>query len=367
MKIKSYFASSAAAAVEQARRELGPEAVILQTRKTGPENRHLGEFEVVVALVPEAGDQASPSEVPESPERLSSELHALRQQLELMRREISRSVTTVPRWSMSSGEAAELFSTLVAEDVDGELAREIADALYARAAGNGGAAGLAVSAAAELERRFRVNPTLGGCAGGPRAVALVGPPGAGKTTTVVKLAMAQGLTARKPVQLLSMDNYRVGGAEQLRSYAAILGVGFQALETVGALAQALEEHRAKDLILIDTPGLGARDMEGEADLVRFFRAHPDIDVHLVLTASMKSADLNRVTERFEVFRPANLLFTRLDETATWGTLFTTAVRTGKPLSFLGTGQQIPEDLEPARKEEILARLVARLTRASLAA
>ena len=86
----------------------------------------------------------------------------------------------------------------------------------------------------------------------------MGPPGAGKTTTLVKLAVHYGLTSRRPVALLSTDTYRVAAAEQLRSYAAILGVAFQVVETVGALAQSLEEHRAKDLILIDTPGSRCR-------------------------------------------------------------------------------------------------------------
>jgi len=159
----------------------------------------------------------------------------------------------------------------------------------------------------------------------------------------------------------------VAGADQLRSFAAILGVGFQALETVGALAQALEEYRGKDLILIDTPGYGTRDMDAAGDLARFFSGRPDVDVHLVLTASMRSADLTRVAGQFDIFRPANLLFTRLDETESVGSLFSLAARSGKPLSFLGTGQQIPEDLEAADKGRLVGSLMARMRRATLAA
>jgi flagellar biosynthesis protein FlhF len=82
---------------------------------------------------------------------------------------------------------------------------------------------------------------------------------------------------------------------------------------------------------------------------------------------MKSADLARVAGQFEIFRPANLLFTRLDETESLGSLFSLAVRSGRPLSFLGTGQQIPEDLEPADKGRLVNALVARLRKATLAA
>src|SRR5208337_4770648 len=100
--------------------------------------------------------------------------------------------------------------------------------------------------AEELTSRFQVQPVLGRGEANPRIVALVGPPGCGKTTTLVKLAVNYGLAARRPVMLLSMDTYRVAAAEQLRSYAAILGVGFQVVETVAALAQNLEENRGKE-------------------------------------------------------------------------------------------------------------------------
>ena len=204
----------------------------------------------------------------------------------------------------------------------------------------------------ELESRFRVDSALGKGAATPRIVALVGPPGAGKTTTLVKLAVTYGLASRRPMVLLSMDTYRVAAAEQLRAFAAILGVGVQVLDTVTALSQAIEEHRGKELIFIDTPGLTADDLENCSGLSHFLATRPDIDTQLVLSASMKSADLSHVVDTFEVFGPHRLLFTRLDETATFGPIFNEAARTGKPLSFFSTGQQIPEDLETARQNRL---------------
>ena len=193
---------------------------------------------------------------------------------------------------------------------------------------------------------------------GPRIVSLIGPPGCGKTTTLVKLAVNYGLAARRPVLLLSIDNYRIAAAEQLRSYAAILGVGFQLVETVPSLAQAIEEHHRKELILIDTPGLSLADTPEYARLSQFLSTREDIDTHLVVSSSMKSADLSRVIDSFEPFGAQRLLFTRLDETGSFGPIFNEAVRTGKPLSFFSNGQRIPEDLEAASKNRLVELLLA---------
>ena len=131
----------------------------------------------------------------------------------------------------------------------------------------------------------------GGPARRAAVVALVGPPGAGKTTTLVKLAARYGLTSRKPAQILSADVFRIAAADQLRSLASILGIGCDVVETPAALAQVLEEHRSKDLVFIDTPGLAQGEMEDGADLARLIASHPEIDTHLVLPASMKPADM----------------------------------------------------------------------------
>src|SRR5258708_36462534 len=163
----------------------------------------------------------------------------------------------------------------------------------------------------EVGRVVAVNAEIGREGSHPRTVALVGPPGSGKTTTLVKLAVQYGVTSRKASQILTLDTQRVGASDQLRSYAAILGVGFQVLETTTALARALEEHNQKDLIFIDTPGLTAKEMEGLKDLADFLATYPGVDTHLVLPASMRTSDLKRIGRQYENFKPAKLFFTRM--------------------------------------------------------
>jgi flagellar biosynthesis protein FlhF len=373
MRIKSYFARTPESALAMARQELGLEAVLVESRKAPPESRHLGDYEVVFAI-----DAPREAAAPPAPsEQLSMELAELKQELEGMRRTLTRTAFAPSNWPGASATLTDAYAILMANDVTSELAREVAQgaesrlpppspkearvALLSRAVQNppaGQKYSIERALVEELESRFQAEPALGRGEARPRVVALVGPPGAGKTTTLVKLAVNYGLASRRPVLLLSLDTYRVAAAEQLRSFAAILGVGVQVLETVTALAQAIEENRGKDLIFIDTPGMTAEDLTGCAGLSQFLATRPEVDTQLVLSASMKSADLHRMVDSFEVFRPQRLLFTRLDETATFGSIFNEAARTGKPLSFFATGQRIPEDLEEASKHRLSELILA---------
>lgn len=359
MRIKSYYSHAIEDAIAAARAELGEEAMLVNSRRSAPESRHLGEVEVVFATdrpagqaedaagLPAAGDPAGPSG--------GAELAALKKELEGMRRALNRTAFAPPAWLSASPNLPEAYAALTAAEVSPELAQQIsqgaesrlAETRALRAAGN-----FQQALIDELESRFSVETGLGRGEARPRIVALVGPPGAGKTTTLVKLAVNYGLAARRPVVLLSMDTYRVAAAEQLRAYAAILGVGFQLLETVTALSQSIEENRGKELIFIDTPGLAAGETEPSPGLARFLATRGDIDTHLVLSCSTKSADLTRMVDGFEIFGPRRLLFTRLDETGSFGPILNEAARTGKALSFFSTGQRIPEDLETASRARV---------------
>jgi len=340
LRIKSYFAATVAAAGEQASRELGPDALLVEQREAPPEAAHLGKYEVVFGLNPGP-----------APDPLRNEMKELRRQMDELRASFQGSqAAPVPH------DAADLHSFLRDREIDDELAAVITRALHKRSGpsrGRTSTAALWDLLPSEMESRFTVDATLPIDQDKAGAVALIGPPGAGKTTTLVKLAINFGMRARRPVQVISMDNVRIGAGEQLRALSAILGVGFQALETARALEQALEEHQHKGLILIDTAGYSAAGMSEAQELAQLLRGHERIDTHLVLPASMKPADMNRTLQRFEIFRPAKLLFTRVDETESYGAMFCASARSGLPISFLASGQSIPEDLEPATKARLM--------------
>ena len=158
------------------------------------------------------------------------------------------------------------------------------------------------AAADEIASRFEVKPEIG------RITALVGPPGSGKTTTLVKLAVNECLKLGRAVRLVSTDTLRIGAADQLRTYATILGVPFQAVESTVALAQLIDSTPANTWMLIDTPGFSAAlQQELGGELAQFLSGRQDIDTHLILTASMERADLRSVTDRFQCFSPNKVI------------------------------------------------------------
>lgn len=191
----------------------------------------------------------------------------------------------------------------------------------------------------------------------PLVISLVGPPGAGKTTTLVKLAVRYSEISRFPLQIISMDNFRVGASEQLRAYAAVLGVGFDTLSTVPALEKAIREYSSKEIILVDTPGLGWRDFDAAEELASFLRSLDHTITHMVAPASMKAADFERLADLYEAFDYQSLVYTKLDETTSIGQLVSESWRRRKPLAYFATGQRIPDDLELASRERICERIL----------
>ena len=380
MRVKSYFAPSVEAAMEQARREMGPEALLVSSRKAPPEAQELGEYEVVFAVLPNGAEgqpapqkAATPVEAP-AEDPVMREITRLRKQMEEMGSALNAQAS---QWAIPAPEFAESFSRLVQNDFSVDVAKKImkraherleSDALP-RMRGKQRFDGESIEHAvrAELESLVSVDAAIETSDDRARVLALVGPPGCGKTTTLVKLAVRYGLACARGVQLITTDTRRVAAVEQLRTYASILGAGFDAVETTRGLQQVLEANREKGLILIDTQGYAASEMGEAAELAHFLSHETHVEVHLTAPASMRSADLSRTIDRFEIFAPSRLIFTRIDETSSLGAIVSESARTGKPLSFLGTGQQIPEDIEPATAGRLLETVLEARQERSLSA
>jgi len=356
MMLKSYFSGTVEAAMELARKEMGDEALLVHVRPTTPETRMFGAFEVVFGIPP-----ANPRPVPPS----HPAAHALAARGGSREVEEQRTVDGIreaqeKRERQSAAEGAsgvgKLGVSLLDEGLPAVNPPPIQPAVRPRLSAAGLDTGLAqqVEQGAVLEDLFEVDATLGRRGGARAVVALVGPPGAGKTTTLVKLAALRGLAARRPVHIVSADVYRIAAADQLHSLASILGIGCTIAETPAALRKALEGRPARELLLIDTPGLGPGDMGACTGLMRLIGSHPEMDVHLVLPATLQPSILRQAIDRYEPFRPQKLLFTHIDESNRFGALISQSARCSLPVSFLSTGQRIPDDLEPATKPRLCA-------------
>ncbi len=317
LRIKTYFATSVESALDLARRELGSEAMLLNSRQAPAEARHLGQYEVVFATVPEQPEDSPTSSTRKDPA------------------------------SVPCSEAS-----LIHAGFTPELARVIVNAQPA-------------SIADHMGGMINAEPLLSSATNGREVAALVGPPGRGKTTTLAKLAITYGLAQHKPVRIFCADYLRIGAPGQLRTLAGILGVSYEEFQSPATLDHALRNIPA-GLTLIDTPGFGPRDHDAAQSLARVLTSHPSIDSHLVLRADGSPAALATAIDRFAMFRPVRLLFTGLDETTQAGSMFSSAVAARLPVSFLANGQSIPEDLEAASTARLVELALGAYYQAALA-
>ena len=187
----------------------------------------------------------------------------------------------------------------------------------------------------------------------------VGPSGAGKTTTIVKLAAHYRLEENRSVALITLDTCRMAAIEHLRMYANVLGVPFETAQTTADVVEGIRRHRKANLILIDTPGFGPHEAARLMNLGQLKDQYGSIETHLVLSAATRMQDLRRTVVRHDACAPSRLLFTKLDETEEYGNLFELAHQTALPLSYWSNGQRVPEDLELAESARLADLLLDR--------
>ena len=413
MRIKSYFAKSVDDAMAQAREQLGDDAMLLNTRRLVSEAGLAGGYEVVFGIAEAAAEPAAPEPdlaaarlaergivrpkivrseraaaqaAASSPARapkdhVAAELERLHEQMDEIRGMIARSSRAPLTLGRTVPELADVYAKLMSSEVEPALSRDIVDRLEASMAtdaffqpagtGRESAANrwktlrfdpsrLEAFVRVELERRVSVDPRLGTDQSDGMVVALVGPTGAGKTTTLAKLAASVRVReAGRPIRLLSLDTSRAAGYLQLQSATKTLAATFSKVSSVYALPEIVAEARKNDTVLIDTPGYAASDAGTAEATANVLAECGGVDVHLVVPGYMKAGDLRRCIQRYEIFQPTRLLVTKLDETQTLGTVFSEAARAGLRLSFLTHGPAIPGDIRAASVEDFLAMALER--------
>jgi len=207
--------------------------------------------------------------------------------------------------------------------------------------------------------QIRVSGPLLNAANDCKVAMFVGPSGVGKTTAIVKLAAHYRLQENRSVALITLDTCRMAAVEHLRMYAKVLGVPLETAQTTADVVDGIRRHRQASLILIDTPGFGSHETAQLMNLGRLTDMCGSIDTHLVLSATTRMQDLRRTVAQHVACAPSRLLFTKLDETEEYGNLFELAYQTTLPLSYWSNGQRVPEDVELADSARLADLLLDR--------
>ena len=415
MKVKTFHALTMQDAIRAIKEELGPEAIILSSKEVHQGGRLLSLFNRPVLEVMAASEQDALPPTPPACEELPKPAHSRRpstatatmdsaahefhETLQAMLqpapsptlKTASVSTTAGPQKTTQRGwksdrlrhlrtelhelsqllgeslptetqslgthlpaEIATLCRTLVKQGMRPSTAESLGSELWQRLGNHGPHSHEVLSQALQqaIVSRIRASgPLLAGP--GDRTISLMlGPSGAGKTAVITKLAAYYRLEEKKSVAIITFDTYRETSVEQLRTYANVLGVPFASALSPRQVCEGLRRHAQADLVLIDMPGVGPDDIASAKELHQLLREETEVVTHLVLSASTREHDLRRIVERVKDLPMLRLLFTKLDETESFGTIFELSHQTGVPLSYWSAGQRVPEDIEIATPERL---------------
>ena len=388
MNVKSYKAKSLPEALRMVQRELGPDAAVLQTREVwdGFFRGLLGcrQIEVTASNDVQVSSpfRISPTAVPKAEKTLGESLtdalsphpfspqippahcedHVQRFKTELSGRSedldaLIGQLCDRPSSSLEMPQSLfRVYTDLLEADVEEDIARDLIARLRSKATLG------ELEDGQHIHRRLRdlvrswikphgpitVSPNR------QRVVALVGPTGVGKTTTIAKLAANFRLRDRRRVGLITVDTYRIAAVEQLRTYADIIDLPMEVVATQREMREAINRLSEMDLILMDTAGRSPRDEVRIQELKMMMQeAKPD-EVHLVLSSTSSAQALVKTAQKFAAVGTSALLITKLDEGIGLGNLIPLVQQLDLPLSYLTNGQSVPDDIQttdPAKLTE----------------
>ncbi|MFC0301406.1 flagellar biosynthesis protein FlhF [Virgibacillus soli] len=364
MKIKKYVANSMPEAMNQIRKELGPDAVILNSKEI-LQGGFLGLFkkrkiEVVAVHDPDPFQQVNQKssndktpvlqkerEKPQAHVEQGDVLIELKQLKRLIQSQALNSKDAFPpdfnivyqyllKQEVSEDYAAEIMQSVV-EDSKNMQEISIQD--------------IVVKTKREIVKRLRSH-TFSGIQDDKKIIHFVGPTGVGKTTTLAKVAGNSMLQDNKKIAFITMDTYRIAAIEQLKTYAEILQVPIKVAYSAQDYVQALDEFAAYDLILVDTAGRNFRDERYIEELKKNMSVEHNTEVYLVLSLTAKLTDLSAIKDKFATIPVKEFIFTKLDETRQYGGLLTLMLESGKGIGYMTNGQSVPDDVLQPTAEQI---------------
>lgn len=384
MKIKRFLAKNMREAIRLVREEQGPDAVILSNRRIDGGVEVVAAVDYDAALMQQAqrpqapvAEAAAPVAPPPRAERKTAtpqqvaasaprqpaaaqalpappapELMQLRRELGGMKKLLEQQFASLMWKDLREHQPERMAALRAMADlaIDPQLAREILDELPAHADSER-ARFLPLGL---LSRRIPVmkkDPILEG-----GTFALVGPTGVGKTTTIAKLAARYAARhGVRDIALVTTDHYRIGAQEQLFTYGRLLGVPVHTADSGEALRRVLFQLSDRKLVLVDTAGLSPRDSQLAAQFAELHTSRTPMRVLLTLSATQQAGDLQDIVRRFAPAKPQGCVLTKIDEATRIGGALSTLIRNKLPVAYVTDGQRVPEDLHPARVDQLVLR------------
>jgi flagellar biosynthesis protein FlhF len=387
MDLKTFQAATMREALAQVKSTMGPSAVILHTRTVrrrlwlGLRRREIVEVTAGRGLnLSDRPTRRSPPPPPptkpnpalagrkllESPAGQSAAMLGLSQEMSGLKTMVKDLIdqTRAQRCPQIPEEFAEYYTHLVDNQVCADLASEIVKQVgRCVRPDQANQRDLVLQRMADhIERLLpSAGPIVRTRESGPHVVALIGPTGVGKTTTIAKLAANLKLRERRRVGLITIDTYRIAAIDQLRKYADIIGSPLSVTNSPEELRNAMKSMCDCEYILIDTAGRSPNDALKLSELKAFLAAGRPDEVHLVLSTTASQPCVELAINRFSDVRADKIIFTKLDEAAHVGTVLNVVRKVNKSISYVTTGQDVPDDIEVGRGRK-LAQLILGMER-----
>ncbi|MDE7300241.1 MAG: flagellar biosynthesis protein FlhF [Lachnospiraceae bacterium] len=252
-----------------------------------------------------------------------------------------------------------IYNQMIANEVDEQYANQVIGEIEHKLKKNAGVNNILMSMYQKLVLKLGQIRTIEVDGNRIKYVFFIGPTGVGKTTTIAKIASMLKMNEKKRVALMTADTYRIAAVEQLTTYANILDIPLKVIYSADEVAEAREELDDCDIVLIDTAGRSHRSREQRDDLAQLLDTVPpeQREVYLVLSATTKYRDLLKITDIYSHITDYSLVFTKLDETGSIGSVLNLHMKTGAPLSYATFGQNVPDDISVIDPQSVAKQLL----------
>ncbi|MEG1797617.1 MAG: flagellar biosynthesis protein FlhF [Clostridium sp.] len=348
MIIKRYLARTMKEALNKIGEELGKEAVIISQRKIKRPGIK-GFFSSKIFEVTAANDSKETS-IKEKQDTGSS---VLLKEVEEMKSMMSTLMVNSNKVAFQgTEEKTEIHNLLQDLDVEDEIIESIMDSLSKSESKEMWKDNLTEIFKGMLSVQV---PTMEG------TVALIGPTGVGKTTSIAKMAGKLALIDKKKVGLITVDTYRIGAVDQLKTYAEIMNIPFKVVFSIGEMESAVDSMKGCDVILVDTTGRSSKNTMQISELRAYIDKAKASETHLVISATTKNKDIKIITEGYKPLNYDYVIITKLDETSTYGSILNICYKAKAPISFITTGQNVPEDIKTPTENEVINLILGEIS------